>query len=103
VSASSTRVRPETGSIWPSIALHTTWNSVIQSAFGAASTGVRAAFWVGEAVILTALALVVATFMFSRGALGAAQGTRWAATRRRCDDKPRAPDADETEPSRKGS
>ena len=61
------RVRLETGSIWPAIALHAAWNSVIQSAFGAASTGAGAALWVGEAGILTALALVVAAFIFSRG------------------------------------
>jgi membrane protease YdiL (CAAX protease family) len=38
------RVRLETGSIWPAIALHAAWNSIIQSAFGAASTGAGAAF-----------------------------------------------------------
>jgi membrane protease YdiL (CAAX protease family) len=61
------RVRLETGSIWPAIALHAAWNSIIQSAFGAASTGVGAALWVGEAGILTALTLVVAAVIFSRG------------------------------------
>jgi hypothetical protein len=57
----------ETGSIWPAIGLHASWNSIIQSAFGAASTGTGAALWVGESGILTALALVVAAIIFSRG------------------------------------
>jgi membrane protease YdiL (CAAX protease family) len=61
------RVRLETGSIWPAIALHAAWNSIIQSALGAASTGVGAALWVEEAGILTALTLVVAAVIFSRG------------------------------------
>jgi uncharacterized protein len=61
------RMRLETGSIWPAIALHAAWNSIIQSAFGAATTGAGAALWVGEAGILTTLALVVAAVIFSRG------------------------------------
>jgi membrane protease YdiL (CAAX protease family) len=61
------RMRLETGSIWPAIALHAAWNSIIQSAFDPATTGAGAALWVGEAGILTALALVVAAVIFSRG------------------------------------
>jgi membrane protease YdiL (CAAX protease family) len=61
------RMRLETGSIWPAIALHAAWNSIIQAAFDAATTGAGAALWVGEAGILTALALVVAAVIFSRG------------------------------------
>jgi membrane protease YdiL (CAAX protease family) len=63
------RMRLETGSIWPAIALHGAWNSIIQGAFDPVTmdTGAGAALWVGEAGILTALALVVATVIFSRG------------------------------------
>jgi membrane protease YdiL (CAAX protease family) len=61
------RMRLETGSIWPAIALHAAWNSIIQSAFGAATKGAGAALWAGEAGIFTALALVVAAVIFSRG------------------------------------
>jgi membrane protease YdiL (CAAX protease family) len=61
------RMRLETGSIWPAIALHAAWNSIIQGAFDPVSTGAGAALWVGEAGILTALALVVAAVIFSRG------------------------------------
>ena len=63
------RMRLETGSIWPAIALHGAWNSTIQGAFDPATTGTAAGatLWVGEAGILTALALVVAAIIFSRG------------------------------------
>src|SRR5215204_1418600 len=63
------RMRLETGSIWPTIALHGAWNSIIQGAFDPATTGAgaKATLWVGEAGIFTALALVVAAVIFSRG------------------------------------
>ena len=63
------RMRLETGSIWPAIALHGAWNSTIQTAFDPATTssGAGVTLWVGEAGILTALALVVAAIIFSRG------------------------------------
>ena len=62
------RVRLETGSIWPAIALHGAWNSIIQGAFDPVmGTSAGATLWVGEAGILTTLALVVAAIIFSRG------------------------------------
>ena len=61
------RMRLETGSIWPAIALHGAWDSIIQGAFDPVSVGTGATLWVGEAGILTALALVVAAIIFSRG------------------------------------
>jgi len=63
------RMRLETGSIWPTIALHGAWNSIIQGAFDPVTmgTGAGATLWVGEAGIFTALALVVAAVIFSRG------------------------------------
>jgi len=63
------RMRLETGSIWPAIVLHGSWNSIIQGAFDPATTssGAGATLWVGEAGIITALALVVAAVIFSRG------------------------------------
>jgi membrane protease YdiL (CAAX protease family) len=60
------RMRLETGSIWPAIVLHGAWNSIIQTAFDPA-TALGAKLWVGEAGILTMLALVVAAAIFSRG------------------------------------
>jgi membrane protease YdiL (CAAX protease family) len=60
------RMRLETGSIWPAIVLHGAWNSIIQTAFDPA-TAAGATLWVGESGILTALALVAAAIIFSRG------------------------------------
>ena len=61
------RLRLETGSVWPAVALHSAWNAVIQTAFDSASTGAEAPLWVGEAGILVALTMVVAAAVFSYG------------------------------------
>ena len=61
------RMRLETGSVWPAVVLHGAWNSIIQGPFDGATTGAGATLWVGESGILTALTLVVAAFIFSRG------------------------------------
>ena len=61
------RMRLETGSVWPAIVLHTAWNRVIQGPFDAATTGAGAMLWVGESGILTALTLLAAAVIFSRG------------------------------------
>ena len=63
------RMRLETGSIWPAIALHGAWNSNVYGAFDPATmgTGAGPTLWVGEAGILTVLTLVVAAVIFSRG------------------------------------
>lgn len=63
------RMRLETGSIWPPIVLHGAWNSIIQTAFDRA-TAPGATLWIGEFGILTALALIAAAIIFTRG--------RWA-------------------------
>ena len=34
-----TRLRLETSSVWPAVALHAAWNAVIQATFDPASTG----------------------------------------------------------------
>jgi membrane protease YdiL (CAAX protease family) len=62
------RFRLETGSIWPPIALHAAYNSVIQTAFTPATAGPGAAVWLGdEAGILVALTLVLAAVLISLG------------------------------------
>lgn len=58
-------VRLATGSIWPCIALHAAWNSIIQGAFDTSTTGSDAALWTGEAGILVVLTLVVAAVLVS--------------------------------------
>jgi CAAX protease family protein len=61
------RMRLETGSVWPAVVLHAAWNSIIQGPFDGATTGGGATLWVGESGVLTALTLVVAAVIYSRG------------------------------------
>ena len=61
------RLRVETGSVWPAIALHAAWNAIIQVAFDPASTSAGATLWIGESGIIVALTTVVAAIIFSRG------------------------------------
>jgi membrane protease YdiL (CAAX protease family) len=61
------RVRLATGSIWPAIAFHLAWNTIIQEVFKPATTGPGAMLWLGEYGILTVLVLVVAAVICSRG------------------------------------
>jgi membrane protease YdiL (CAAX protease family) len=61
------RMRLETGSIWPAIALHVAWNVIIQIGFDELASGASKSIWVGETGILTTLVLVVAAVIYSRG------------------------------------
>ena len=61
------RLRLETGSVWPAIALHAAWNAIIQAAFDPASTGAGTELWIGESGIFVALTMIVAAIIFSRG------------------------------------
>ena len=61
------RLRLETGSVWPAVVLHAAWNHIIQGPFDGATTGEGATLWVGESGILTALTLLFAAVIFSRG------------------------------------
>lgn len=68
------QLRLATGSIWPAIVLHASWNSVIQQAFDRATVGEGATLWVGESGIFVALALAAAALIAARGS--------WPAIRR---------------------
>lgn len=61
------RLRLETGSVWPAIVLHASWNSLIQVAFDPASKGPGTALWVGESGILVTLTMVIAAIIVTRG------------------------------------
>lgn len=61
------RLRLESGSIWPVIVLHASWNSLIQVVFDPASTGPGAALWVGESGIFVTLIMVLAAIVVTRG------------------------------------
>lgn len=59
-------LRLSTGSIWPAILLHASWNAVIQDSFDTATKGENAYLWTGESGILVTLVLFLAAWMFSR-------------------------------------
>ncbi len=61
------RLRLESGSVWPAVVLHAAWNHIIQQLFDPATTGAGATLWVGESGVITALTLVLAAVVFSRG------------------------------------
>jgi uncharacterized protein len=61
------RLRLETGSIWPAIALHAAWNSIVIRGFDPVTTGSGTMLWVGESGILTTLVLLIAAMVVSRG------------------------------------
>jgi membrane protease YdiL (CAAX protease family) len=61
------RMRLETGSVWPAVALHVAWNVAIQAGFQPLAAGASTQVWVGESGIITALVLAVAAVVYSRG------------------------------------
>lgn len=61
------RLRLATGSVWPCMLLHASWNAVIQGTFDLSVTGAMRAFWVGEAGLIVGVVLVVIALVFSRG------------------------------------
>ncbi len=62
------RIRLETGSVWPVVYAHATWNSIIQGPFDRATTGPDAALWTGESGILVVVVLAAFAGVVSRGA-----------------------------------
>ncbi len=68
------RMRLETGSVWPVVYAHSAWNSIIQGPFDRATTGPDAALWTGESGVLVLVALAAFALVLSRG--------RWTYIRR---------------------
>jgi membrane protease YdiL (CAAX protease family) len=61
------RLRLATGSIWPPIALHAFWNSMIQGVFDRVTSGPQAAIWVGESGVLVIAVLALFVVITTRG------------------------------------
>ncbi|MEK3902748.1 type II CAAX endopeptidase family protein [Paenibacillus sp. FSL R7-0179] len=59
-------LRLSTGSIWPAVLLHASWNAIIQDAFDRYTSGKNAYLWTGESGILVAATLVIAAWFFYR-------------------------------------
>jgi uncharacterized protein len=61
------RVRLATGSVWAAVAFHLAWNTIIQEVFDMATSGPDVRLWVGESGIITAVVVVVAALISTRG------------------------------------
>ncbi len=59
-------MRLDTGSIWPCIVGHATWNAIINGGFTPATQGEAARYWIGESGFLVILALVGVTLVIGR-------------------------------------
>lgn len=59
-------LRLSTGSVWPAVLLHASWNAIIQDAFDRFTSGQNAYLWTGESGILVAVTLVIAAWFFYR-------------------------------------
>ncbi|PFA62265.1 CPBP family intramembrane glutamic endopeptidase [Bacillus sp. AFS015896] len=55
-----------TGSVWPSVIIHTTWNAIIQGPFARASTGHQNGIWIGESGLITAIIILITAIIMSR-------------------------------------
>ncbi|EOQ15665.1 CAAX amino protease [Bacillus cereus B5-2] len=55
-----------TGSVWPSVIIHTTWNAIIQGPFARASTGHKSEIWIGESGLITAIIILITAIILSR-------------------------------------
>lgn len=60
------RLRLDTGSIWPAVVLHASWNSVIQSVFDPHTAGSQAWLWLGEQGALTLAANLIGVLIIYR-------------------------------------
>ncbi|PXX71222.1 CAAX prenyl protease-like protein [Nocardia tenerifensis] len=60
------RVRLDTGSVWPAVVLHASWNSVIQTVFDPHTAGPHAWLWLGEQGVLTLAANVIGAVIVCR-------------------------------------
>jgi hypothetical protein len=59
-------LRLSSGSIWPAVLLHGTWNAVIQGPFDNASRGGGHDLWLGESGVLVALTCLCAAVVVAR-------------------------------------
>jgi CAAX protease family protein len=59
------RLRLDSGSVWPAVVIHASWNAIIQGVFDASSVGGE--LWIGESGILTCVANVAFVALFVSG------------------------------------
>jgi membrane protease YdiL (CAAX protease family) len=65
------RIRLESGSVWPAVAFHSAWNSIIQGAFDGATSGGSSthttSIWIGESGLLVVCVSILVALILSRG------------------------------------
>jgi membrane protease YdiL (CAAX protease family) len=65
------RLRLESGSVWPAVAFHSAWNSIIQGAFDGSTAGGSAthttSIWTGESGLLVVGASIAFALLLCRG------------------------------------
>ncbi|MFB6363501.1 CPBP family intramembrane glutamic endopeptidase [Paenibacillus elgii] len=59
-------LRLTSGSIWPAVLLHASWNAITQNVFDLFTKGDSALLWTGESGVFVALALLASAFIVSR-------------------------------------
>jgi CAAX protease family protein len=67
----SARLRLGSGSVWPAVVLHASWNAIIQTVFDASTAaGDKSSFWIGESgVLVTAANVLWVLFLVRRDGL----------------------------------
>jgi membrane protease YdiL (CAAX protease family) len=63
----SAKLRLGSGSVWPPVVLHASWNAIIQTVFDASTTGAKSSFWVGESGVLVTAANLCFVLLLVRG------------------------------------
>ena len=56
-------LRLQTGSIWPAVLAHASWNAIIQGPFDNASRSANASLWVGESGVIVAVTCAIAAIV----------------------------------------
>ncbi|GMX66552.1 hypothetical protein Elgi_58240 [Paenibacillus elgii] len=59
-------LRLTSGSIWPAVFLHASWNAITQNVFDLFTKGDSALLWTGESGVFVALALLAVAFIVAR-------------------------------------
>jgi len=64
----SAQLRLGSGSVWPAVVIHASWNAIIQSVFDASTAaGEKSSFWIGESGVLVTAANVLCVLILVRG------------------------------------
>jgi membrane protease YdiL (CAAX protease family) len=64
----SAHLRLSSGSVWPAVVIHASWNAIIQGVFDASTAvGDKSSFWIGESGVLVTAVNVLCVLVLVRG------------------------------------